>query len=328
MKQAWTTAVFFSLIFVSTNAFALRVGLVLDKGGKDDKSFNTAAYEGAVRAKNELKIELKVVEATDENAFESLIRAFAQKNYDLVIGIGFAQTEAIKKVSNAFPKTHFAIVDGVVDTPNTRSLLFQEHEGSFLVGAIAALTTKTQKIGFVGGMDIPLIRRFEMGYRAGMKYANPKASLVSNFVGVTPEAWVNPPRGKELAASQYAAGADIVFVAAGATNNGVFDAAEEKKKLAIGCDANQNWVKPGFILTSMLKRVDVAVYQACKDALEGKFTGGTQRFGLKDGGIDFAVDKYNEKLLTPEVLKQVNTMKADIIAGKIKVPDYYQRNAK
>ncbi len=314
------------LALLLTPAWAeLKVGLVLDRGGKDDKSFNASAFEGANQAKDKLGISLKVVEAPDDNAFEPLLRAFAQRDFDLIIGIGFAQKEAIKKVAEQYPKKHFAIVDAEVDAPNVRSLMFQEHEGSYVVGAIAAMTSKTGKIGFVGGMDIPLIRRFEMGYEAGAKKINPQILVYSNFVGVTGEAWNNPPKGKELAVSQYDRGADVIFAAAGASGLGVFDAAEEKKKFVIGVDANQNWVKPGLVLTSMLKRVDRAVYSTIEDAKDGKLSGGVNRFGLSDKGIDYALDQHNEKILTETVRKRADELKAEIIAGKIDVPDYYKK---
>lgn len=302
-----------------------KVGLVLDRGGKDDKSFNSSAYAGATEAKSKLGIFLKFVEVADDNGFEPMLRAFAQRDFDLVIGIGFAQRDAIKKVALQFPKKSFAIVDAEVDVPNVRSLLFEEHEGAFVVGAIAALTSKTGKIGFVGGMDIPLIRRFEMGYEAGAKKANPGVSVLANYVGVTSEAWNNPPKGKELALAQYESGADVVFAAAGASGLGVFDAAEDRKQFAIGVDANQNWVKPGLILTSMLKRVDVAVFSVIEDARNGRFSGGIKRFGLSNRGIDYAVDEHNAKILTESVRKQADTLKAQIISGQITVPDYYKK---
>jgi basic membrane protein A and related proteins len=301
-----------------------KVGLVLDRGGKDDKSFNTSAYEGATQAKNKLGIFLKYVEAPDDNAFEPMLRAFAQREFDLIIGVGFAQKEAIKKVAAQFPNRHFAIVDSEVDAPNVRSLMFEEHEGAYLIGAIAALTSKTGKIGFVGGMDIPLIRRFEMGYEAGARKINPGIKVIDNYVGVTSEAWNNPPKGKELALAQYQAGADIIFAAAGASGLGVFDAAEEQKKFAIGVDSNQDWTKPGLILTSMLKRVDEAVFATIEAAKAGKFTGGVKRFGLSDRGIDYAVDQYNAKVLTAPVRQRADELKAEIIADKISVPDYYK----
>lgn len=313
-------------IILPINTFAadkLKIGLVLDKGGKDDKSFNSAAYEGATLAEKQLGIELKYVEATDVNSLENLHRQFAKKNYDLVIGIGFAQADAVKKIAAQFPNVKFALVDGEVNAPNVRSLMFEEHQGSFLVGALAVMKSKGTKIGYIGGMDIPLIRRFSMGYAAGIKHTNPKAQLVENYIGISSEAWNNPAKAKELALNQYNQGVDVIFVAAGASNSGVFDAAEEKKKFAIGVDSNQNWIKPGFILTSMLKRVDKAVYSTIEDLKNGKFTSGVVRYGLKDKGVDYSVDKYNEKLISTDDRKKLDSLKEDIIKGKIKVPDYY-----
>ena len=306
----------------------LKVALVLDKGGRDDKSFNAAAFGGAQKAEKELGIQLKTVEASDENSYEPFLRKFAEKDFDLIIAIGINQADAVKKVSGQFPTKKFVIVDAEVKNPNVKTILFQEHEGSYLVGALAAMASKTGKVGFIGGMDIPLIRRFEMGFEAGAKRINPKVKMTSNYIGVTGDAWNNPPKAKELALSQYSAGVDVIFAAAGASNLGLFDAAEERKKLAIGCDSNQNWIKPGFVLTSMLKRVDVAVFNAVKDLTQGKFQPGLARFGLASEGIDFAVDQRNEKLLTKDMLMRVKALKAEIIAGKISVPDYYKKNAK
>jgi basic membrane protein A len=320
----------FSLALFLTSAqnvpAEFKVGLVLDRGGKDDKSFNSSAYEGANQAKKTLGITLKYVEATDDNAFEPLLRAFAQRDFDLIIGIGFGQKEAVKKVAAQFPRKHFAIVDAQVDAPNVRCLLFEEHEGAYLVGAIAAMTSKTGKIGFIGGMDIPLIRRFAMGYEAGAKKINAGISVTENYVGVTSEAWNNPPKGKELAVSQYDSGVDVIFAAAGASGLGVFDAAEDKKKFAVGVDANQDWTKPGLILTSMLKRVDEAVAVTIAEAKDGKFAGGMKKFGLANKGVDYSVDQYNDKILPPEIRKRADELKADIIAGKIIVPDYYLKH--
>ena len=303
---------------------AFKVGLVLDKGGKDDKSFNSAAYAGATKAEKELGIELKYVEATDTNAIENLHRSFARKKFDLVVGIGFAQMEAVKKVAAQYTDVKFAIVDGEVSAPNVRSLLFEEHEGSFLVGAIAAMTSKTGKTGFIGGMDIPLIRRFALGYREGVKYVNPKASVVENYIGVTGEAWNNPAKAKELGLAQLGQKVDVIFVAAGASNSGVFDAAEEKKSFAIGVDSNQNWMKPGVILTSMLKRVDTAVFETIKQSKDGQFVAGIARFGLKDHGVDYSVDQFNDKILPEAVRQKAEDIKKKIIAGQIQVPDYYK----
>jgi basic membrane protein A len=322
------TATLALMILLQASSYAsaadFRVGLVLDKGGKDDKSFNSAALQGANKARDELKVSLKYVEATDDNAFEPMLRAFASKDFDLIIAIGVSQAEAVKKVSLAFPAKKFAIVDAEVQGPNVRSMLFEEHEGSYVVGALAALTSKTGKIGFIGGMDIPLIRRFQMGYDAGARSINPAIKLSSNYVGVTGDAWNNPAKAKELALAQYGSGADVIFAAAGASGSGLFDAAEEKNKLAIGVDSNQNWIKPGHVLTSMLKRVDVAVYDVCKDAQAGKFTAGVKRYGFANHGIDYALDKNNEKLISPETRVRLDKIKADIVSGKVKVPDYYK----
>lgn len=324
--------------YASAAVPTVNVGIVFDRGGKDDKSFNSAAFKGATEAKEKLGANFKYVEATNDMAYEPALRAFAQKKFDLIIGIGFAQAEAIKKVAAQFPDVNFAIVDSKVDLPNVRSLLFQEHEGSFLVGAIAAGTNKTGKIGFIGGMDIPLIRRFERGYRAGAEYMaklqKKKIEVVTAYIGSTSSAWNDPPRAKELALSQYNGGADVIFSACGASGNGIFDAAEEKKKFAIGVDSNQNWIKPGLILTSMLKRVDSAVFatialaikmrsDSLKDPGMTKHLGGVESFGLANKGIDYAMDQYNAKLIPDALQKTIQQIKMDILSQKIKVPDYY-----
>jgi basic membrane protein A len=304
----------------------LNVGIVFDKGGKDDKSFNTSAYQGAMKAKDDFHVYFKYIEAMDDSAYETSLRAFAsaQKDYGLIIAIGVSQAEAIEKIAKKFPNKHFAIIDAHVDEPNVRSLLFNEHEASFLVGAAAAMASKTGKIGFIGGMDIPLIRRFERGYVAGARQINPHIKSITHYIGVTSEAWNNPAKAKELALDEYVEGADVIFSAAGASTAGLFDAAEEQKKFAIGVDSNQDWVKPGLVLTSMLKRVDQAVYETIHDTVQGKFTGGVDYFGLKNHGVDYSVDQYNETILTPEMRKHLEALRADIISGKIKVPDYYK----
>jgi basic membrane protein A and related proteins len=311
----------------SLPGYGTKIGVVFDKGGKDDKSFNTAAFRGSNDAVKELGVELKDVESPDDAAFEPALRTFAERGYPLVIAIGFSQIDAVKKIAPQFPKTHFAIVDGVVEAPNVASLMFAEHEGSYLVGYLAGLITKTNKIGFIGGMDIALIRRFETGYEAGAKAANPKTELFVNYAGVNSSAWANPTRGKELALSQIGRGADVVFHAAGATGMGIFNAVEEKNVYAIGVDSNQNGVKPGRVATSMLKRVDTAVFDIIKAQVEGKFTPGTRSFGLKDNGIDYAVDENNAKFIEPYKAK-LEEVKKKIISGAIQVPDYYEISKK
>jgi basic membrane protein A len=227
----------------------------------------------------------------------------------------------METVAKDYPNQKFAIIDGVIDTPNVASLLFKEHEGSFLVGMIAGSVTRTNRIGFVGGMDIKLIRKFQVGYAEGARYANPKVEVFDNYVGVTDAAWNNPGKGKELAKAQIERGADIIFQAAGNSGLGVFDAAEETNHLAIGVDSNQNWVKPGFVLTSMMKRVDVAVYNTVKEIVEGRFTGGIHLFGLDNDGVAYALDEHNRNLIPQSVLDQVERARQEIIAGRIKVTD-------
>jgi basic membrane protein A and related proteins len=299
----------------------LRVGIVFDIGGKDDKSFNAAAWEGVKRAAQDFPIRLRDVEPGEPTSIEPSMRAFAERGYDLIIGVGFAQAPIMDQVAKDYPNIRFAIIDGVIEEPNVASLLFKEHEGSFLVGYIAGKTTKTDKIGFVGGMDIPLIHRFHTGYEEGARYANPKIQVFENYVGINDAAWNNPGKGKELAKAQIERGADIIFQAAGNSGLGVFDAAEETNHLAIGVDANQNWVKPGFILTSMLKRIDVAVYNTVRDLADGRFTAGLRLNGLENDGVGYALDNYNQPLIPQNIIDDVEKVKKDIIAGKIKVTD-------
>jgi basic membrane protein A len=308
-----------------------RVALVLDKGGVDDKSFNASAYHGAKRAESELGVDLKYVEVTDDAQIESTLKAFAKKNYDLILAIGFGQQTAVAKAAQSFPKSRFAIVDALVDLPNVASLMFMENEGSFLAGALASMKTKTHVVGFIGGMDSPLIRRFQLGYEEGAKYYDPKTKVIVNYVGTGGDSWANPTKAKELALSQIRQGADIIYPAAGASGLGVFDAVEETVRkakgsievYAIGVDSNQNAVKPGLILTSMLKRVDVAVFETIKAAKENSWTSGRKYFGLKNFGIDLAIDENNESLLTAEMKANLNRLRMDIQTSKILVTDYY-----
>lgn len=302
----------------------LRIALLLDKGGKDDKSFNSAAFRGAIQAKEKLGIALKEIEASDDSFFEPAMRSFISKKYDLIIGIGVAQAETVKKLAKEFPTQKFAIIDAPVEAPNVAAAMFEEQEGSYLVGYVAGLKSKTGNVGFIGGMDIPLIRRFEKAYVQGAQAARAGTKVQVNYVGVTSEAWNNPTKAKELAQTQYTKGADAIFTAAGASNNGVFDAAESTKKYAIGCDSNQNWMKPGLILTSMLKRVDTAVYEIIDELKSGTFKGGIRVFGLKNSGVDWALDINNTPLFNPAEIKKIDQIKKDILAGKIKVIDYYK----
>lgn len=297
------------------------VGIVFDSGGKDDRSFNAAAWRGVRRAAKDFPIVLRDAEPGDPASLEPAMRAFAEVGYDLVIGIGFAQTPIVESVAKDYPKVNFAIVDGVSDLPNVASLVFKEHEGSYLVGMIAAHTTKTGVLGFVGGMDVPLIHKFEVGYEEGARAVDPKIRIIQNYVGVTEAAWNNPGKGKELAVAQIGKGADVIFAAAGNSGLGVFDAAEQYDKYVIGVDSNQNWVKPGHVLTSMVKRVDNAVYQIVGDLVNHRFKGGIHVYGLENDGVGFAMDQFNSKLISPDVVRQVDAAREKIIQGKIKVTD-------
>jgi basic membrane protein A and related proteins len=300
----------------------IKVALVLSVGGLGDKSFNDSAYQGLMKAKSELGITAVYGQPEQMSEDEKYLRQYAEQGFDPVIGVGFLMKDALDKVAGEFPKTHFAIIDALVDRPNVASLVFKEHEGSFLVGAIAGLMTKTGKVGFVGGMDIPLIHKFELGYTEGVKYVNPKAEIFVAYAGSGPESFHDPVKGKSLALSQFDRGADIIFQAAGSTGNGVIDAAKERRLFAIGVDANQNYMAPGNVLTSMMKRVDVAVFKIVKDVVEGSFAGGPHVYGPEVDGVAYALDDYNRGLIPPEVLAKVDAIKQDIVAGKIKVTDY------
>ncbi len=291
--------------------------IVYDMGGKFDKSFNEAAYRGMERWKKETGKQYLEFEVSNESQREQAIRRMAERGANPIIAMSFSMASAIDKVSKEFPKLQFAVVDDVVKQPNVQSVIFKEHEGSFLVGVMAAMASKTGKVGFVGGMDIPLIRKFQCGYEQGVKYANPKAEVFVNMTGTTGAAWNDPTRGGELAKAQFSKGADVIFAAAGGTGAGVYQAAKDSGKLAIGVDSNQNHMQPGTMLTSMIKRVDIAVYNISKSHKPG-----LTLLGLKEGGVDYAMDEYNAKLVTSDIKKKVDAVKADIIDGKIKVVDY------
>jgi len=325
---------FIALIAVATlgavayaQTAAIKPAIVYANGGKFDKSFNEGVSNGAKKFSDETKIAVVDFEPANETQFEQAQRRFAQRGQDPIIAVGFSQAVALEKVAKEFPNIHFTIIDMMVDLPNVQSVLFKEQEGSFLVGVLAALASKSGKIGFVGGMDIPLIRRFQCGYEQGIKYANPKAELIANMTGTTPAAWNDPGRGAELAKGQFDRGVDVVYAAAGNTGTGVLQAAKDRGKYAIGVDSNQNYLHPGTMLTSMMKRVDLAAYQSFKAAQAGTWKGGVQVLGLKEGGVDWALDQYNEKLVTPEMKAKVEAAKADIISGKIVVHDYMSNNA-
>ncbi|MGB2750993.1 MAG: BMP family ABC transporter substrate-binding protein [Pyrinomonadaceae bacterium] len=314
----------------------IKVGIVFDIGGKNDRSFNAAAWEGVKRAQQDLDICLYDVEPGNPTSIEPAMRAFAEKNFDLIFGVGFAQGPIMQKVANDYPDIKFAIVDGVIfeadgKTPkvNVASLVFREHEGSYLVGVIAASKSKTGVLGFLGGMDIPLIHRFETGYEEGARSVNPNIKVIDNYVGVTDGAWNNPGKGKELSLAQIEKGADVIFTAAGNSGLGAFDAVEQygrdsngqANKFVIGVDSNQNGVKPGFVLTSMVKRVDNACYNVIVEVLGGKFEGGFHVFGLDKDGVAYAMDDNNKALIPADVIAKAEEARRKIVAGEIKVTD-------
>ena len=298
--------------------------IVFDMGGKFDKSFNEAAYNGAERFKEETGISYREFEVTNEAQREQALRNMARRGADVVIAMGFAQASALESVSQEYPDTKFCLIDSVVDQPNVQSITFKEHEGSFLVGMLAALKSQSKKIGFIGGINIPLIRNFATGYVQGAKHVDPDVEVIQNMTGTTPAAWNDPTRGAELARSQFDRGADVVYHAAGGTGVGVLQAAADQGKFGIGVDSNQNWMHPGSVLTSMLKRVDVAVYDCMMSAMEGTWEPGMRNLGLAEEGVGYSLDEFNEPLLTQDMIDQVEQARDQIISGELSVDPYQQ----
>jgi len=299
-----------------------RPAVVFDMGGKFDKSFNEAAYHGAEAFKAESGIEYLEFEVTNESQRDQALRRMARRGADVVVAVGFSFATPLEEIAKEYPDTEFVIIDSVVDLPNVQSVVFKEHEGSFLVGMAAALASETDKVGFVGGMDIPLIRKFAQGYEQGVHYVDPDDEVFVNMTGTTPAAWNDPAKGAELAQSQFDRGADVVYAAAGGTGLGVLQAAADSGKLSIGVDSNQNHLHPGSVLTSMLKRVDVAVYDAFQSAFDDSFEPGMRSLGLAENGVGYALDDNNRALITPEMEAQLEDAKAKIIAGETVVEPY------
>ncbi len=294
--------------------------LMYDLGGKFDKSFNEAAYNGAQRWMKDTGNTYREVEAQSEAQREQIARRFAEAGFNPVVVLGFQNIATLETVAPDYPDTRFVLIDGVVDQPNVRSVIFSEHEGSYLVGLLAGMASKSGKVGFVGGMDVPLIRKFACGYAQGVKAANPDAEVISNMTGTTPAAWNDPVKGGELTRAQIGQGADVVYAAAGGTGVGVLQTAADEGILSIGVDSNQNYLHPGSVLTSMLKRVDNAVYQAFEDG-PGLETG-IQVLGLESEGVDYSLDEHNATLISDEMKATVDEAKSQIIAGAIEVHDY------
>lgn len=318
-------------LFLGAAALALAAGaacaepaLIFDLGGKFDKSFNEAAYAGAERWAKETGGTYKELEMQSEAQREQALRRLAESGANPIVMTGFAFGDVLNAVAPEYPTTKFVIIDAVTEQPNVRSVVFTEEQGSYLTGMLAAMASKSGTVGFIGGMDIPLIRKFGCGYAQGVKAANPGAKVLTSFTGTTPSAWNDPVKGGELAKAQKSQGADVIYAAAGATGIGVLQAAADEGILSIGVDSNQNHLHPGQVLTSMIKRVDNAVYDAFKDG--GELAAGVQVLDLAHEGVGYALDENNKDLITPEMKAAVDAAAEKIKSGEIKVHDYMADN--
>lgn len=291
--------------------------IVYDYGGKWDKSFNEAAFEGAERFRQETGQAFRDFEIASESQRDQALQTMARRGAPLVIGVGFANAVPLDKLAKTYPQQHFAIIDGVVNQPNVQSVIYREQEGCYLVGVLAALATKSGTLGFVGGMDVPITRRYLGAFIQGAQAVKPDLPILQTMVGTTAEAWKDPARGAELARSQLDRGADVIFSAAGASGLGVMQAVADAGKLSIGVDADQSPLHPGSVLTSMIKRVDLAVYQSLMAMHDGSWQGGILSLGLKEKAIGWVYNDNNKALVTPEMKAQVDQAQADILAGKI-----------
>ena len=327
MKRLLSTLLLAGVVMWSASqAMAFKPAVLFDMGGKFDKSFNEGIWNGLEKFRKETGIKYREFEVRQEAQREQFLRKLASKGSDPVIAVGFGQAAALTKVAKEFPNTRFSIIDMVVDLPNVQSIIFKEHEGSFLVGVLAAMKSKTGKVGFVGGMDIPLIHKFACGYVQGVKYINSGTTVYQKMTGTTPAAWSDPARGAQLAKTMYDSGADIVYAAAGSTGLGVLQAAADNNKPSIGVDSNQNHLQPGYVLTSMLKRVDVAAYEVFKSAQNGTWKSGVKTLGLAEDGVGWSLDEHNAKLVTSPMKSKVEQVHRGILSGSIKVHDYMSNN--
>ncbi|MDJ0825605.1 MAG: BMP family ABC transporter substrate-binding protein [Rhodobacter sp.] len=306
---------------MSAAAALAEPGLIIDLGGKFDKSFNEAAYNGAQRWVQETGGTYIETELQSEAQREQNMRKMAERGANPIVVLGFANASTLEKVAPDYPDTKFAIIDMVVDAPNVKSIVYREDEGSYLVGMLAAMASQSGTVGFVGGMDIPLIRKFACGYVQGVKAVNPDATVIQNMTGTTPAAWNDPVKGGELTRTQISQGADVIYAAAGGTGVGVLQAAADAGVFSIGVDSNQNYLHPGSVLTSMMKRVDNATYEVFSGGADG-FEAGISVMNLAAEGVGYALDEHNEALITDEMKMAVEEAMAKIIAGEIEVHDY------
>ncbi len=317
-------------VLAAGTAFAeeFKPAVVYDIGSKFDKSFNEGVWNGVKKFSDETGVKVAEFQIVNETQREQAMRRLVERGATMVIAVGFSQADALDAVAADFPDRQFAIIDvSWLDRPNLRQYVFKEHEGSYLVGIAAAMASKTGKVGFVGGMDIPLIRKFHCGYLQGARAANADIEVLQAMTGTTPAAWNDPTKASELAQGQIDRGADVVYHAAGRSGIGVIQAAADAGKLAIGVDSNQNGLAPGSVLTSMLKRVDVATYETLKDGLAGTFTAGILSLGLAEDGVGWAQDEHNAGLLSDELKAAVESARADIVAGRTVVHDYMSDSA-
>ncbi len=328
MLRVMTGLAVLALAGLSTaTAAEFRPGVVYGIGGKFDKSFNEAAYQGAEAFKEKTGIAYLEFEINTAAQREQALRKMARRETSVIVAVGFGLASSVEVVAAEYPETKFTLIDAVVEAPNVQSVVFKEEEGSFLVGMLAAMASKTGRVGFVGGMDIPLIRKFACGYEQGAKHVAPEIQVLVNMTGNTPEAWNDPTKGGELARSQFDRGADVVFAAAGGTGVGVYQAAKDLGKLAIGVDSNQNHLHPGTMLSSMVKRVDVAVREAFATAQAGTWAPGVTVLGLAEDGVGWALDEHNRALVSAEMESSLGAARAEIVAGKIAVADYSAKNS-
>lgn len=325
MKKTLSTMMAAAFATVSTIAMAadFKPAVIYDMGGKHDSSFNEGVFNGITRFSEETGVEVMELEVTNEAQRQQFMEKMVERGATVILGVGFAQADAINAVAEANPEVNFSIIDvNWLDQPNLRQYAFKEQEGSYLVGIAAAMASETGTVGFVGGMDIPLIRAFACGYKQGAKSASADIKVIENMTGTTPAAWNDPAKGAELTQSQIDRGADVVYQAAGGTGVGVIQAAADADKLAIGVDSNQNHMAPGNVLTSMLKRVDVAAYETLKDAMSGDFETGVRNLGIAEDGVGWALDEHNAELVSDEMKTAIETASDKIKSGEIVVHDY------
>ncbi|MFT6530797.1 MAG: basic membrane protein A [Limimaricola cinnabarinus] len=309
-----------AVLALSAGAALADPALIYDLGGKFDKSFNESAHNGATRWAEETGNSYAEVELQSDAQREQALRRFAEAGNNPIVTVGFSFMTPLEEIATDYPETKFVIIDGVVDQPNVRSVIFNEHEGSYLVGQMAAMASESGTVGFIGGMDIPLIRKFACGYAQGAQSVNPEITVLSNMTGTTPSAWNDPVKGSELTQAQISQDADVIYAAAGGTGIGVLQTAADQGILSIGVDSNQNYLQPGKVLTSMVKRVDNAVYEAFEAGTEVET--GINVMGVNNEGVGIAVDEHNEALVTDEMTAAVEDAKTKIASGEIEVHDY------